>query len=48
MCDQLPSGSVLPTTTNSSWLRHFDFTQIPRSLVHSQAASRSIEAAMVA
>ncbi len=30
MCDQLPSGSVQPTTTNSSRLKHFDLTQIPR------------------
>src|SRR6266478_2416688 len=31
MCCRLPSGSVHPTTTNSSRLRHFDLTQIPRS-----------------
>jgi hypothetical protein len=31
VCDRLPSRSVQPTTTNSSRLRHFDLTQIPRS-----------------
>src|ERR1700730_6944613 len=31
LCRRLPSGSVHPTTTNSSRLRHFDLTQIPRS-----------------
>src|ERR1700730_2483247 len=32
LCRRLPSGSVHPTTTNSSRLRHLDLTQSPRSL----------------
>ena len=31
MCCRLPSGSVQPTTTNSSRFKHFDLTHIPRS-----------------
>jgi hypothetical protein len=32
MWDRLPSGSVEPTTTNSSRFKHFDLTRIRRSL----------------